>query len=58
MNLRAVAAELAKTMACNCDLDKWEPETSTGHAWVCGIHEKTLAIERAAKQPPPPSEGA
>ena len=53
MNLRAVAAELAKTMACNCDLDNWEPEKSTGHSWVCGIHKKTKAIECAAKTPAP-----
>ena len=29
---------LEKIMGCNCDLDKWEPEKSTGHSCVCRIH--------------------
>lgn len=37
-----IAMELEKTMSCNCDLDKWQPEPSTGHSWVCRIH--TFAI--------------
>jgi hypothetical protein len=24
---------------CNCDLDNWQPESSTGHSWVCRIHK-------------------
>ena len=30
--------ELEKTLQCNCDLDNWEPESDTGHSWVCRIH--------------------
>jgi len=26
-------------MRCNCDLDNWQPETDTGHSWVCRIHK-------------------
>jgi len=35
-------------LRCNCDLDNWEPERSTGHSWVCRIHK--AAIERSKKQ--------
>lgn len=42
-DLTAVAAELSKTMACNCDLDRWQPEGSTGHSHVCRIHKAALA---------------
>jgi hypothetical protein len=28
-----------KTMQCNCDLDNWEPERTTGHSHVCRIHK-------------------
>lgn len=42
---REIAEELyANGMQCNCDLDNWEPERSTGHSWVCRIHK--FAIER------------
>ena len=42
---REIAQELKATgMRCNCDLDNWEPEQSTGHSWVCRIHK--TAIER------------
>jgi hypothetical protein len=37
--LRQAAAEAAETRQCNCDLDKWEPERSTGHSHVCRIHK-------------------
>lgn len=30
-------------MGCNCDLDNWEPERTTGHSWVCRIHKAVLA---------------
>jgi hypothetical protein len=30
--------ELRKTMQCNCDLDRWEPTSMTGHSHVCRIH--------------------
>ena len=49
-NLRLRASELRKSgMKCNCDLDNWEPEPSTGHSWVCHIH-KTVKAERPQEQ--------
>ena len=42
---REIAQELkASGMRCNCDLDNWEPEQSTGHSCVCRIHK--AAMER------------
>ena len=39
-SLREIAADLkAQGMRCNCDLDTWEPERSSGHSWVCRIHQ-------------------
>ena len=43
--------EIAKTlrsngMQCNCDLDNWEPDRSTGHSHVCRIHKVTIRIAR------------
>ena len=43
-DLWQLAAELKKTMQCNCDLDNWEPELSTGHSWVCRIHRKLMGL--------------
>lgn len=43
-NLREKASELAKTMRCNCDLDKWEPDRRTGHSWVCRIHRAAIGL--------------
>lgn len=41
---RQAAAHLyANGMACNCDLDNWQPEKSTGHSWVCRIHKAAIA---------------
>ena len=41
------AAELlAGGMQCNCDLDNWEPERSTGHSWVCRIHKVVISERR------------
>jgi len=37
--LREIAKRLEKTMRCNCDLDNWQPDTRTGHSWVCRIHK-------------------
>lgn len=37
---------LEKEMQCNCDLDNWEPERSTGHSHVCRIHNRALAKYR------------
>lgn len=39
--------QIAKTlreegMPCNCDLDNWEPERSTGHSHACRIHKATI----------------
>lgn len=42
--LRALAAELSEDMRCNCDLDNWEPEPSTGHSWVCRIHKRATGL--------------
>jgi hypothetical protein len=44
--LRDHAKEFAKSMRCNCDLDNWEPERTTGHSWVCRIHKAALAKAR------------
>ena len=41
------AALMAEGMQCNCDLDNWEPERSTGHSRVCRIHKAALLTERA-----------
>jgi len=38
----------AEGMRCNCDLDNWQPEASTGHSWVCRIHK--AVIKRAPKE--------
>ena len=35
---------------CNCDLDNWEPEKSTGHSWVCRIHKMALEKYRMQEQ--------
>ena len=41
--LLEIAAELRKTMQCNCDLDKWQPDLRTGHTFVCRIHQTAIA---------------
>ena len=42
--LRAAAARLKEGgMRCNCDLDNWQPENTTGHSWVCRIHKAAWA---------------
>ena len=33
-------------MRCNCDLDNWVPESSTGHTFVCRIHKRVQAYHR------------
>ncbi|MEN6081576.1 hypothetical protein [Chromobacterium piscinae] len=33
-------------MQCNCDLDNWMPEPSTGHSPVCRIHKLAWAVHR------------
>ncbi len=44
--LRDIAKSIRLTMQCNCDLDNWEPEPSTGHSHVCRIHNAALATWR------------
>ena len=45
--MNSKAREIAKKlrdngMQCNCDLDNWEPERTTGHSWVCRIHKQAM----------------
>lgn len=43
LRMRTRAKELQDGgMQCNCDLDNWEPEQSTGHSWVCRIHKAAI----------------
>lgn len=44
MRGRQKAKELRKTMKCNCDLDRWQPEESTGHSHVCRIHKAAILL--------------
>ena len=48
--LKEIAKDIKKNMQCNCDLDNWDPERSTGHSWVCRIHK--AAIERFKRSKP------
>jgi hypothetical protein len=42
-DLREIANRLKSDgMRCNCDLDNWEPEQTTGHSWVCRIHKAAM----------------
>jgi len=41
--IRSIVNEKEKIMQCNCDLDNWQPETITGHSWVCRIHKAAIA---------------
>ena len=43
-NIREIVTEMENKMRCCCDLDNWQPESTTGHTWVCRIHQ--AAIER------------
>ena len=45
-----IVKHLEKTMRCNCDLDNWEPERSTGHSHVCRIHKAAIALETSPAQ--------
>ena len=42
-SISEIAKRLEQQMACNCDLDNWEPEKSTGHSWVCRIHKQAVS---------------
>ena len=44
MNIEKEIKGLEKKLACNCDLDNWEPENETGHSWVCRIHKEFKRI--------------
>lgn len=44
--IREMVSNLEKSMACNCNLDNWEPEVDTGHSWVCRIHQEAKAREQ------------
>ncbi len=44
MELREIVKEYERKVQCNCDLDRWEPEQTTGHSFVCRIHR--LSIEQ------------
>ena len=39
---RQLNRERFPELRCNCDLDNWEPEPSTGHSWVCRIHKAAI----------------
>ena len=45
-SLRGIAQALEKSMQCNCDLDNWQPEGSTGHSCVCRIHKAALERDK------------
>jgi len=46
-DLRVIAKEVKdRGMLCNCDLDNWEPERTTGHSHVCRIHKRAMAMKR------------
>lgn len=48
---REIAADLeAAGMPCNCDLDNWQPEMSTGHSHVCRIHKAAEERHRKKKR--------
>jgi len=41
--LKEIVKEFEATLQCNCDLDIWQPESDTGHSWVCRIHKQAKA---------------
>ncbi len=48
---KGLAVEFSKTMQCNCDLDRWEPEKHTGHSHVCDIHKAVMEREHNDQYP-------
>lgn len=42
-SIKPIVEQKEKEMRCNCDLDNWEPDTRTGHSWVCRIHNAAIA---------------
>lgn len=49
--LHDIVQEIKPSMQCNCDLDAWEPERSTGHSHVCRIHKRALEIYAQEAKP-------
>ena len=49
MEIKEIVLTLEKEMACNCDLDNWQPEGDTGHSWVCRIHKAAQAQKPGGK---------
>ena len=48
--LREIVDEIKNSgVKCNCDLDNWQPEESTGHSWVCRIHKYAIERYKTAK---------
>jgi hypothetical protein len=41
--LKQAVKDAEDRMQCNCDLDNWQPERSTGHSCVCRIHKTAIA---------------
>lgn len=53
MELKEIADKIQQEgWKCNCDLDNWEPENSTGHSHVCRIHKATMAVKRGDRPMP------
>jgi len=50
MDLKEIVAgiEAEGNIQCNCDLDQWQPEKSSGHTWTCRIHK--LAVGKFRDQ--------
>lgn len=45
-DMRLIAKDLEKNgMRCNCDLDNWEPEKTSGHSRVCRIHKRAFMMK-------------
>ena len=42
LTLREIVKDLEGTLQCNCDLDNWQPNESTGHSDVCRIHKQAM----------------
>lgn len=45
-DLREIAKAIeGEGVCCNCDLDNWEPERTTGHSHVCRIHKRAMMMK-------------
>ena len=53
MNPLPIVKELESKMQCNCDLDNWQPEPTTGHSTVCRIHKKAMSLQEHEIKPEP-----